>query len=180
MFVLDAMIDDRPVEQAPDHLRRSRTTSAIALVLLLTSAWLPWWLVRYESQGVRYEQVAVGLFSPQAPVSTNVPYLTALLVLGVAMWVFIRVAGRSIVYEPEAWSRDLWIQTGLVAAALVSCLFWPDQVPAFWGGRTYALVNASGSFSETALPGLGFWCAVVGFLLLFAAAWMGRVPRVRQ
>ncbi len=154
--------------------------SVVAFFLLLTSVWLPWWLVRYESQGVRYDQVAVGLFSPEAPASTQVPYLTAALVLAIVAWVFVRVAGRSIVYEPAVWRRDLWLQCGVLAAALVSCLFWPDEVHAFWGGRTYGLVNATGSFSEVALPGLGFWCATLALGLLLAAAWMSRVPPLRE
>ncbi len=171
--------DDRPVEEASDDLRRSRTISVVAVLMLITSAWLPWWLVRYASEGVRYEQVAVMLFSPQPPASTSIPYLTGVLVVLVAVWVFVRVAGRSIVYEPASWTRDLWIQCGLLGAALVSCLFWPDQIPSFWGGRTYGLVNATGSFTETAMPGLGFWCAVVAFILLCVSAWLARVPRVR-
>lgn len=172
--------DDRPLEGAPDHLRRSRSLAVAAFLLLLTSVWLPWWLVRYEGQGVRYDQAAVGLFSPQAPLSTQVPYLTAALVIAVAAWVFVRVAGRSIIYEPPAWSRDLWIQSGVLGAALVSCLFWPDQVPAFWGGRTYELANATGAFSELAMPALGFWCAFLAFVLLLISSWMARVPRVPQ
>lgn len=163
------------MEDAPDGLRRSRWWAIAAFLLLLTSVWLPWWLVRYESQGVRYDASAAGLFAPVVPVSNEAgPFATGILVVAILLWLFVRVAGRSWLYEAPAWRRDMAIISGATVLALGSAFAWPDEVPAFWRSHEYALANATGTFTEEALPGLGWWSALVAAVCLAVAWWSSR------
>ncbi len=146
----------------------------VALFLFITSLWLPWWLVRWtDASGFRYDQTAVRLFgSGQAVAHGEGPWVTGSLLVLATIVLFIRVAAKSWYHEPGAWRRDLWAAFGFGAAALASTLAWPSGVPHFWGGQRYALANDTAqSFTETALPGLGWWVAVLATLVAGAAAW---------
>jgi len=145
-----------------------------AWLFILTSLWLPWWLVRYsDSAGNRYDQLGVWLWRPLAEVTTSWgPWLTGMLAALVALWLFVRVAARSWYHEPAIWARDLWLLAVGAGAALASALLWPDtdNFKAFWGGTTYSNATTGTWFTETVLPGLGWWCTAVAFLCLVAAA----------
>ncbi len=147
----------------------------VALFLFITSIWLPWWVVRWtDASGFRYDQVAVRLFgAPHGVAHAEGPWVTGALVALATLILFIRVAAKSWFHEPAAWRRDLWAAFGFGVAALASTLAWPSEVPYFWGGRTYALVNDTAqSFTESALPGLGWWVALVAVLVVGPAAWL--------
>ncbi len=161
------------VEQREEEPGLDSSLAPVALFLFITSIWLAWWTVRWEdATGFRYEEVGVRLFGSGHEVAHNqAPIVTGVLVALGTLILFIRVAAKSWHHEPHLWRRDLWAAFGFGAAALVSVLWWPAEVPAFWGGRTYELVNdTSQHFTETALPGLGWWVALLATGLTAAAA----------
>lgn len=163
---------------ASDEPGPDRNLAAAAFLLLVTSLWLPWWVVTYrDDAGRSYDAIKVHLFEDAAPAVFPVATIvTGVVVAATVVLLFVRLAARSWYHEPKSWRRDLLVSAWLTAAALASGLFWPDQVPHFWGGRTFQLADAPGSFTETALPGLGWWCGLVALLALVAA----RVIAVRR
>lgn len=162
--------DERPDEDAPDALRRSRAWAVAALLLLLTAAWLPWWTITI-SDGQFESGTSQGLWGQGdtgGEASMAWVWVTSGLVALVAAWSFVRIAGRSWLYEPDVWRRDLAIQTVLVVLALASSWLWPERVP-FWGGRTYT--NATGVAAEASFSaGLG-WVLALLAAVAFGIAW---------
>lgn len=144
-----------------------------AWLFVLTSLWLPWWLVRYsDNLGNRYDAIGVWLWRPTEEVTTAWgPWVTGMIVAVLGVWLFVRVAGRSWHHEPTVWRRDLGVLAGVAGAALASTLLWPDpdNFTSFWGGTTYTNTTTGTSFTETVLPGLGWWCTALAFLLLAGA-----------
>lgn len=161
---------ERPEESLPPPLRHSRYWAVAALLLLLTSLWLPWWVVWYEDDvGFRYASTGVRVFDPETPETTAwAPHVTGALAAVVTLWLFLRIAGRSHAYEPAVWTRDLRLQAGGIVLALASTLLWPDEVDVFWGGRTFRMEGLE--FTEAAAPGLGWWLALLAAVAL-GAAW---------
>jgi hypothetical protein len=146
-----------------------------SFLLALTALLLPWWRVAWDD-GLTTARDDVAPFRPEPPLTTEWgPWLTGALAAAAALLLFIRVAGGSRTHEPHAWRRDLAVAAGLLAAAVLSCLLWPAAVPSFWGGRTYALEDGSGpATTETAMPGLGWWLALLATLAAAVAAWGAR------
>lgn len=161
---------DAPAPAAP---RRSRRLAIVAFLALVTSLLLPWWAVTWDDGQVASRD-SVRVFDPEPPLTTSWgPWLTGALVGAAALVLFVRIAARSDVHEPATWRRDLGIAAGVVFAAVASALLWPEGVPSFWGGRTYSVENVTTQVSETTMPMLGWWVALVAALVLawaFAAA----------
>lgn len=153
-------------------MRSDRALAIAAFLLVVTALWLPWWS-RSLDDGTTEGRDDVRAFRPQPPLTTSFgPWLTGGLAAAAALLLAVRVAGDSHEHEPASWRRDLLVAAGLVAAAALSCLLWPADVPSFWGGRTY---DAGGvEVVETAMPGLGWWVAWVAALLALAAWWQAR------
>lgn len=151
------------------RLALSRRLAILGFLLTVTSLLLAWWRVTWSTGGAALRD-DVRVFRPEEPLTTAWgPWLTGALAVAALLLLFVRIAGRSDRHEPPAWRRDLAVAAGLVAATLLSCLLWPADVPAFWGGRTYTVENVTTQVTETAMPGLGWWVAVVGMLLLVGA-----------
>lgn len=117
------------------------------------------------------------MFAPYDPVTTPWgPHLTGGLLAAAAALLAVRLAGRSWWYEPRVWRRDLFVASGLAAAAVASTLLWPQSVPYFWGSRTAVHNETAQVFTESGLPGLGWWLAVLAAAALAVAAGLARVP----
>jgi hypothetical protein len=153
-------------------VRTDRALAFVAFLLLVTALLLPWWRVTLDDGTIasRYDFRA---FQPDEPWTTGwAPWVTGILAAAAAVLLFVRLAAGSHLHEPASWRRDLAVAAGLVAAAVVSCLFWPEAIPSFWGGRTYHLANTTGpDTTETAMPGLGWWLALVATGQLALASW---------
>lgn len=146
----------------------------VAWLFTLTSVWLPWWVVRYtDSAGNPYDTGGVLLWRPVDEFTTAWgAWLTGMLVAVLAVWLFVRIAAKSWEHEPRMWRRDLWATAGLASASLISTMFWPDpdNFKSFWGGVTYRNETTGTWFTQTVIPGLGWWCMIVAFLCLISAA----------
>jgi hypothetical protein len=156
-------------------LRTDRALALAAFLLTVTALLLPWWRVTLDD-GAFTTLFDFRPFLPQPPATTEwASWLTGILAAVAAFLLFLRLAANSHIHEPRSWRRDLAVATGLLAAAVASCLLWPDIVPAFWGGRTYMDANTTGPPTrETAMPGLGWWLALVATLLAGLASWKAR------
>lgn len=158
--------------------RTGRRLAFAAFLLTVTSMLLPWWRVTWASVGGTVLE-EVRLFRPVEPLTTSWgPWLTGGLVVAVALLLFLRLAARSERHEPPTWRRDLLVAAGLLGAALLSCLLWPSGIPAFWGGRTLqneTITDGANATVEAAMPGLGWWLALLAALLL-ALAWRRARP----
>jgi peptidoglycan/LPS O-acetylase OafA/YrhL len=149
--------------------------AALAFVLTVTALLLPWW--RYTvDDGTFTTRFDFHAFRPDPPATTTwAPWATGVLAAIAALLLFVRVAGNSHQHEPASWRRDLVVSTALLAVALASCLFWPGPtVPWFWGGRTTTDPGTGVSNIEAAMPGLGWWVAVVALVLAAFASWNAR------
>ena len=158
-----------------DRLRVSRRLAIAAFLLAVTSILLAWWRVTWTSGGSVIRE-DVRLFRPEEPLTTSWgPWLTGALVVAALLILFVRIAARSEKYEPKVWRRDLGIATVLLVVALLSCMLWPAEVPAFWGGRTYEGNITDGEpVTETAIPGLGWWLTTGSVLVLALARFFAR------
>ena len=154
-------------------MTRDRTLAFAAFLLAVTALWLPWWRVTWDD-GVAAVRDDAFAFRPEPPLTTEwAPWLTGILGAFAALLLFVRLAAGSRTHEPPAWRRDLAVSAALLAGAALSCLLWPQAVPSFWGGRTYAAPDGP-STTETAMPGLGWWLALVAALLAGLASWKAR------
>lgn len=157
--------------------RADRAFAFLAFLLAVTALLLPWWRVAWESDAAEGAEVRddVRAFRPEEPLTTSwAPWLTGLLAAAAAGLLFLRVAADSHRHEPATWRRDLGVAAGLLLLACASCLLWPAEVPSFWGGRTYT--DGGVSVTETAMPGLGWWVALVAAALAALAFWKaGRI-----
>lgn len=151
------------------RLATSRRLALAAFLLAVTSGLLAWWRLTWTSGGSSLRE-DVRLFRPEEPLTTSWgPWLTGILLGATLVLLFVRIAARSERYEPATWRRDLGVAAGLLGAAMLSCLLWPADVPAFWGGRTYTAENVTTEVTETAVPGLGWWVALLALALLAIA-----------
>lgn len=166
-------MDDRPVEDAPDHLRRSRDLAVAAMLAVLTAAWLPWWVLEQASGGTTSSRFAVNLFA-RSEVTTFMPIVTGIIVVLAALLLFVRIAGRSIIYEPDTWRRDLVVVGGAWGLALLSVIVWPLREFGFWGGRRLGNETVQVVVEQTWMPGLGFWLGIIALVLVAVAAWFAR------
>jgi hypothetical protein len=149
--------------------RADRTLAVLAFLLVATALLLPWWRIAWESGGLEVRD-DVRAFRPEEPLTTAwAPWVTGLLAAAAALLLFVRVAADSDRHEPATWRRDLGVAAGLLLLACASCLLWPADIPAFWGGRTYTADDVS--VTETAMPGLGWWIALVAAALAALAFW---------
>jgi hypothetical protein len=157
---------DAPAEPDPGS-RRSRRLAIAAFLLAVTSTLMAWWRVTWSSSSPDIRE-DVHLFRPMDPLTTGLgPWLTGAIVVVAILILFVRIAARSEKYEPPVWRRDLGVAAVLLAVALLSCMLWPAEVPAFWGGRTYEGNITDGEpVTETAMPGLGWWLAMASVLVL--------------
>lgn len=151
----------------------ARRLAAVAFLAAITALLLPWWSVTHTTGGLLARE-EVAAFRPEPPLTTTWgPWLSGILVGVAALLLFVRIAGRSDLYEPRVWRRDLLAGAFLLGAAAVSALTWPADVPAFWGGRTLhnaTITDGANTTVEVALPGLGWWLVLLAALLL-ALAW---------
>ncbi|MGB0652946.1 MAG: hypothetical protein ACPGQL_07075 [Thermoplasmatota archaeon] len=144
--------------------------AVLALLLLLTSFWLPWWVVTVDQDGDVLDREGHHLFRDGAPVADHsYAIATGVVVAAAAAVLFVRVAADSRHHEPPKWRRDLWLAAALTLVAAASTSLWPTDVPRFWHQYTVA-----GGQQVTALPGIGWWLAVVSAGLLAGAAWWAR------
>lgn len=157
-------------------MRPDRALAVAAFLLAATALLLPWWRVTLDDGTTAPASGDFHAFRPEEPWTTGwAPWATGLLVAAALAVLFVRLAGGSHDHEPASWRRDLVVATGLLAAAVASALLWPDAVPSFWGGRTYHYANVTGpSTTETAMPGLGWWVALVATALAGLASWKSR------
>lgn len=156
-------------------MRPDRPLALAAFLLAATALLLPWWLVTLDDGAIAY-RYEFRPFRPAEPWTTDwAPWLTGLLAASATLLLFVRLAANSHVHEPASWRRDLAISAGLLVAAVASTPLWPDAVPSFWGGRTYHHENVTGpDTTETAMPGLGWWVALVAAVLAALASWKAR------
>jgi hypothetical protein len=156
-------------------LRADRTLAFVAFLLVVTALLLPWWRVTIDDGSIAY-QYDFRPFRPVEPWTTSwAPWLTGALAAAAALVLFVRLAAGSHLHEPASWRRELILAAVLVTAAVLSCLLWPEAVPSFWGGRSYHYANTTGpDTTETAMPGLGWWLALVGAILVAVAFWKSR------
>lgn len=162
------------MEEAPDGLRRARWWAIAAFLLLVTGAWLPWWSITIAGAG--FESVTTqrlwGIGDTGGEASAAWVWVTSSLVAASALWIFVRVAGRSWLYEPASWSRDLRLQAATLVLALASAWLWPHRVP-FWGDRHYG--NTTVGLADAAFrPGLGWTVVLLAAVLLIVAWAVGR------
>lgn len=156
-------------------MRPDRALALAAFLLAITALLLPWWRVTLDDGAIAY-RFDFQPFRPVEPWTTEwAPWVTGVLAGAAALLLFVRLAANSHEHEPASWRRDLAVATGLLLAAVASCLLWPEAVPSFWGGRTYHLENTTGpSTTETATPGLGWWLALAAAALAGLASWKSR------
>jgi hypothetical protein len=156
-------------------MRADRAWAFVAFLLTATALLLPWWRLAYEADGVGSVE-DFRTFRPREPATTTWgPWLTGVLAAAAAGLLFVRLAADSHEHEPASWRRDLVVACALLAAALLSCLLWPADVPWFWGGRTYHDPAIEGPpTTETAMPGLGWWVAVAALAAAALASWKAR------
>ncbi len=156
-------------------MRADRALAVVAFLLVVTALLLPWWRVTLDDGSIAY-RIDFRPFQPQEPWTTGwAPWLTGILAAAAGLVLFVRLAASSHLHEPSSWRRDLIVAAVLLAAAVTSCLLWPEIVPSFWGGRTYVVENTTGpATTETAMPGLGWWLALVAAALLALASWNAR------
>jgi hypothetical protein len=156
-------------------LNPDKGLAVAAFLLALTALWLPWWRVSWDD-GATVLRDGVSAFRPEPPLTTSWgPWLTGVLAAAAALLLFVRLAAGSRTQEPASWRRDLAVAAALLGAAALSCLLWPEGVPSFWGGRTYSAGNATGpSTTEAAMPGLGWWLAILAAACAGLAAWTAR------
>ncbi|MGB1585512.1 MAG: hypothetical protein ACPHID_00510 [Thermoplasmatota archaeon] len=173
------MNDERPTEDAPLGLRRARGWVGAGFIFIVTSIWLDWWQVRYgDDAGNVYDKTGVGPFRFDDIVAHDWgPWLAGFLVAGAAAILFVRLAGRSWLYEPPAWQRDLLIAAALVVVALISTGWWHTSDPlwdGFWGTTRFT-PNGTALVGEVATrPGLGWWTAWLGVFCLLGGWRSGR------
>ncbi len=169
-------MDDRPIEDAPPELRQSRDLAIAGLLALITAAWLPWWQLTFRTGGVGTisGRIPVKLFGPVDDVTTIMPHVTGGLLVVVAAWIFVRIAGRSILYEPDTWRRDTVLQAALAVIAVASVGAWPAAEFGFWGGRSLGNETVQVIVEQTYGPVVGFWLAALGAMLMMAAAWRSK------
>ena len=170
------MPDELPAESAPAGLRAANGWAWAAFLSLLTAMWLPWWVATYEEStgyGYTFEQRLWSIGNAADGVHVGRTWITTGLVVLAAGWLFVRIAGRSWLYEPGDWQRDLRRMAVLVGGALVSAWTWPRDLP-FWGGRDYSGLADGATAHATFLPGLGWWAALFALACLGAALWKGR------
>lgn len=158
-------------------LRQSRAWALAAFFLLVTSLLLDWWVIRNAIQGGPTIRLGVGPFETADTLVRGWTWVTGAMVAVVAVWLFVRVAGKSIAYEPDRWARDVKLQAGGVAVALASLWAWSKDLPT-WGGRTYQVNDTAQTTVEVStLPGLGWWCALLALLCLVVAWRRTRAPQ---
>jgi hypothetical protein len=156
-------------------LRTDRAFALAAFLLAVTALLLPWWRVTLDD-GTMEARADFRAFRPDEPWTTSWgPWLTGALVAAAALVLFVRLAAGSHLHEPASWRRDLLVATVLLAVSVASALLWPDEVPSFWGGRTYHYANVTGpDTTETAMPGLGWWLGLAAAVLAGLASWKAR------
>jgi hypothetical protein len=156
-------------------LPSDRFFAFVAFLLLVTALLLPWWLITLDD-GTTEARGEFHAFRPQEPWTTSFgPWLTGILAGAAVALLFVRLAAGSHLHEPASWRRDLAVAAGLVAAAVASCLLWPAAVPWFWGDRTHVDPEGIGpATTESAMPGLGWWLALLALALTGLAAWKTR------
>lgn len=148
--------------------RVGRGFATAALILLLTSLWLPWYLVRNVGpSGEVYEQLTAALFRPGAIAEPVPVHLSGALIVAATVLLFVRVAGQSWKHEPRLWVRDLRNAAALAAAALALAFAWPEAFPSFWGTLHYD--TDAGDATVRTLPGLGWWCALAAAIAALVA-----------
>ena len=155
-------------DEVPVPPGAARPLAVVALLLLMTSFWLPWWVVQYESDTLPSSQEEFFLFRPDDDYTTWAPIVTGIITVAAGGLMFVRVAGRSWEHEPHAWRRDLGVAGVVLGMAFLTTLWWPKAVPYFWGARAFHLQDAS--FTEEALPGLGWWCALASLVTVSLAS----------
>ncbi|HLF16797.1 MAG TPA: hypothetical protein VI796_05135 [Candidatus Thermoplasmatota archaeon] len=156
-------------------LRRSRTLALLGFLLLATSLLLPWWVLSDHEGGRVTGRDAIHLLSRSVDVHRWATLLTAVLAGVPVLLLFVRLAAASHLHESASWRRDLGVAAGLAGAAVLSTLFWPATVPAFWGGWDYAYGDDPDAVThETALPGIGWFLAVAATGLVGWGAWTAR------
>ena len=149
--------------------RADRVLAFVAFLLAATALLLPWWRITWDDGTVEVREDAFA-FRPEDPLTTSwAPHVTGALCVVAVLGLFVRLAANSHVHEPPKWRRDLGLAAGLLLLAAASCIFWPSATPAFWGGRTYS--DGGIAVTETAMPGLGWWLAVVAGVLCAGAFW---------
>ena len=169
-------VDERPTEEASDGLRQSRGWASGAWLLLATSLWLAWWRITFHDPlGNRTDRIDQSPWNHDGVyVVAAATWVTIGLVVAALALLFVRIAGRSWLYEPAAWRRDVALAAGCGGAALASAWWWPagDPVaPRFWGGVTFELNGTAGDFAVQAGPGLGWWTAALAVACLGIALW---------
>ncbi len=158
---------------------RARHFAEAAFVAILLSLPFAWWVVTHgaEDMGIIHTKHAVNLFENAEPIAKwPQTAVTGALVVGAAILLFFRLAAGSLRFEPSAWRRDIWIAAALLGAALASAWTWPDVILQFWGTHEYGpIAGASGPINvETARPGVGWWLAALGLVLVVASEWESR------
>lgn len=172
-------MDELRDEDASDGLRHSRGWAIAALLLLLTSVWLPWWLVRFQDAfGGTVDEAATSLWRPGQFSHAWGPWVSGFLIAVAALVLFVRVAGKSWLHEPREWRRDIGVAALATGAALVLAGTWPKTAEAviggFWSNVDFTVNGTKDSFVVATLPGLGWWSAVLAAVCLSAAWWVCR------
>lgn len=158
----------------PLRHRRSAPLAIAGLLLLVTSLLLPWWTIRYG-----YAAGQLSLTDSARPFVLDngmtirwTTVATGLIAAAACVLLFLRIAGKEWRYNERTWRLTLTVAVLLTAAAFVSALAWPKEIPAFWGSRSYVPQNVTvpgGMVVATARPGLGWWIAGVALLCIAAA-----------
>jgi hypothetical protein len=149
----------------------SPSLAGTALMLLVTAALVPWWVLEWSLGGVLYERLGAFPFRSTAATRPWAPLASGLLLVAAAIPLFLRLAGKEWRYSLPAWRRALAISTLISAAACASLLAWPDGDP-LWGTRTYETGGAT--VEQVSRPGIGWWVAFVALAASAAAWWTAR------
>jgi hypothetical protein len=167
-----------PANEPSLRLRRAGFAAGAAFLLLATALLLPWWVVSNRTAETRTVLESVYPLGGDNGIVHHWAQVTTAVLLGVAIvLLFVRVASRGWAHEPRAWRRDLALAALFVLLALASGMLWPNELP-FWGGRTFLLDNTTGEeLAIVANPGLGWWLAAAGGLVLGASWWASRPER---
>jgi hypothetical protein len=160
--------------ETQDRASIARGFAFAAWLLVLMSMWMPWWQARYsDANHIVYDRIGASLWQPTAELSnTWGPWVTGVLVVWLALWLFVRIAARSYHYEPKIWHRDLWLTALLAGIALATTALWPDGVnfERMWSTTIYGNpVPGNEWFEERTQAGVGWWTMGAAFLCLVVA-----------
>ncbi len=159
-------------------MRRAAFVAVVAMILQVTALFLTWWVINFRDATTEMAYGSASLFGGDGGVADRAAvWATSVLAVAPVPILFIRAAAASWRHEPATWRGNLLACLIIMALALASALFWPVDLPFFWGGRNYTDAGTGHVYSITAYPGLGWWVSLVAASCVALALWLSRAGR---